>query len=494
MAFDDRLRTVLGSPAEDAHDRAVRWRQLVELAARGGGGDAALVEQAISDIRADAPIVDEQVRMAAARAVASLELPIELVAAFAADRLSVAAPILAAARLTASDWGEVLACASEECRRFIRALRSEEVAPGVVAQIAEEPVEHSPIPSIGEVVARIERLRQSREPGSEAESTEPGATRLFQWECDDSGDIAWVEGAPRGPLIGRSIARHDEDGGLEPRVFHAFAERMPFHEATLELAEGTSVAGKWKISGSPAFDAATGRFSGYRGIAEREQVEAPPRSSPLDALPDADSLRELAHEIKTPLNAIIGFGEIISGQYLGPAHHSYRGRAAEIVAQARLLLTAIEDLDFAAKLRSASVGKGQTAHVGRLVEAVAPELRQLAETRGVELDASRTTRDLDVAGEPELVERLIFRMASAVIEQAEQGERLALSVDRTAEDCRVTISRPHALQDLTEAQLFGTGQDARGVFLLRLIRGLAGIAGADVVATPAAIALVFPRA
>ena len=73
-----------------------------------------------------------------------------------------------------------------------------------------------------------------------------------------------------------------------------------------------------------------------------------------DVLADPDSLRELVHEIKTPLNAIIGFAEIIEGQFLGPADRRYRERAAEIVAQARLLLGAIDDLDFAAKIHSSS--------------------------------------------------------------------------------------------------------------------------------------------
>ena len=34
MRFDDRLMTVLDQPATDPHDRAVRWRQLVDLVAR----------------------------------------------------------------------------------------------------------------------------------------------------------------------------------------------------------------------------------------------------------------------------------------------------------------------------------------------------------------------------------------------------------------------------------------------------------------------------
>ena len=48
MRYDDRLRTVLAQRAEHSHDQAVRWRQLVELLARGGGSHGALFDQAIA--------------------------------------------------------------------------------------------------------------------------------------------------------------------------------------------------------------------------------------------------------------------------------------------------------------------------------------------------------------------------------------------------------------------------------------------------------------
>ena len=41
---------------------------------------------------------------------------------------------------------------------------------------------------------------------------------LFRWECGPSGEIAWVEGAPRGPLIGRSLAQLTEDLVMYPQV------------------------------------------------------------------------------------------------------------------------------------------------------------------------------------------------------------------------------------------------------------------------------------
>lgn len=212
MRFDDRLRTVLAQPAIDPHDRAIRWRQLVEIAARASGdADAELVGQAIDQIRTHSAGVDERVRISAALAVAPLALPVELVASFAADRMAVAAPVLASARLTASEWKRVSAAASDECRDFIASLRSEPKPPQQPAPAQEErrTEPESPIPSLSDVVARIERLRQTR-----ASDSGPAAAahrslespRLFRWECNESGEIDWVEGAPRGALVGQSIA------------------------------------------------------------------------------------------------------------------------------------------------------------------------------------------------------------------------------------------------------------------------------------------------
>jgi signal transduction histidine kinase len=73
---------------------------------------------------------------------------------------------------------------------------------------------------------------------------------------------------------------------------------------------------------------------------------------------DAEALRETIHEIKTPLNAIIGFAEIIDGQYLGPAHRNYRQRAAEIVAQARMLLAADRRSGFCSAPAKPQSGRG----------------------------------------------------------------------------------------------------------------------------------------
>jgi hypothetical protein len=500
VRFDDRLRTVLGQSVRDSHDRAVRWRQLVDLVARAGGSDAApLIAEALAAIRADLPLIDEKLRAAAARSISGLPLPAELVAIFASDSLAVSAPVLAGAKLTTEQWRTVISGTDAETRRFVATIH-----PDAGVSTDESPGQSaSAVPSISDVVARVERVRRSRD-GKEhrAAATEPAPAAqggaLFRWECGPSGEITWVEGVPRGPLIGRSIARSDEMAQVDHDLERAFAMRGPFRDAPLALAGEGPAAGKWKISGVPAFEPADGRFAGYRGIALREGAPKPSerRAESLLRLrmPDPDSLRELVHEIKTPLNAIIGFAEIIDGQYLGPANRPYRARASEIVQQARLLLLAIDDLDFAAKVHSANASEQRRANIGRLVEHMTPELRELGKARGVELDASRTTRDSTAAIEPELADRLILRMCSGVIARSGPGEHLRLSVDRSHDQCDVSITKPAALQGLSDDELFGSGAVIGEGFELRLARGMARLAGADLVSTSDAICLRFPSA
>jgi hypothetical protein len=503
VRFDDRLLTVLNQPAGDRHDRAVRWRQLVDLVARAGSNAASpTVQQALESIRADAANVDEALRAAAARAVAALPLPLGLLEYFASERLSVAAPVLAAATLDPVQWRAIIAAADEETRRFVEALHPElqadaraDLTDSLVEPAAEESARPK-APSLHEVVERVERRRRSRAAirrGGGSAANGQGCPGLFRWECGPGGEIAWVDGAPRGAVIGRSIARAVEGDRLDPEVVRAFTVRAPFRDATLSLAGDGPLAGEWKISGVPAFEPADGRFAGYRGIALREQDE-PSHSDEQAGLPaDPDSLRELVHEIKTPLNAIIGFAEIIEGQYLGPADQPYRERAHEIVRQARLLVTAIDDLDFAAKVNSSATGEPRRVNLGELTERLTPVLRELARGRDVELDASRTTRDTTAAAEPELADRLVFRMCSAVIEQASAGERLRLTVESAGDQVRVSITRPASVRALSEEQLLGSQADLDHGFKFRLVRGLARLAGADLMAPEGIVSLIFPR-
>lgn len=507
MRFDDRLATVLAQPVGSPRDRAIRWRQLVDLVARSGGkGDAAIFADAIAAIRDDVPAIGEELRAATARAISGLSVPMPLLQVFAADRLAVAAPLLAAMQLDEAGVADLRASASDEVRPFLDTLAPQApspprpVEPEMLAEpAAAEPeppkpaAKADPVPSISEVVARIERLRSSRERTAVATAQVPVASSLalFRWECSPSGEIDWVEGAPRGALVGRSIATADVDEGVDDCVERAFGIRAPFRDCVLELGDEGPLAGQWVISGVPAFSPGDGRFIGYRGVARRDEPDEHVLHDPLPGqpqigrLPDHDSLREMIHEIKTPLNAIIGFAEIIDGQYFGPAHSRYRERAAEIVANARSLLEAAEDLDFAARLQSARARPGEGTDFQSFFPGFAEALLARAARLGILVEVDSAGDVGRCALDPELMERLLRRFTDAVLSATANAERLVVDVRRVGKLCAIGITRPKATllagkEELLDPE-FTIGEADRALlglgFSLRLVNGLVGIAG-----------------
>jgi hypothetical protein len=454
LRFDDRLSTVLGLTAEAPRDRAVQWRQLVELVARGGGAtDPALLERALVRIAQISPELPDPVRATAARAIAAPNVPLPLVRLFVADRSEVAAPLLSALDLDAAGWENLRGASSPEVRSLIDTLRPRQERTTLAGELA------TPAPAAASI------------------RTSADLARLFHWECGPEGEIDWVEGAPRAAVIGRSV-RAD----LRQR----FDAMQPFLDEPLALADEGNFAGEWRWSGQPQFMAGSGRFAGYAGVATRVAPHRAPRHDPIPSLAagfpvDHDNLRELIHELRTPLTAIIGFGEVIEGQYLGPAHRAYRDRAGEIVRQARLLLAAVEDLDLAAKLRS-----------GRATSGAGASLAVLAGTLGTTVDVELRDPEVRCALEPGLAERLLRRFLDAVTSAAAANERIALVIDRVGDSAALAIDRPEATRALSEAELLRGGSVSNLGFALRLVRGLAQIVGGSLDIGPERIVLLLP--
>jgi signal transduction histidine kinase len=506
VRFDDRLKTVLDTPVADDRDRAVRWRQLIDLLSRARpDADPGLVARALDLAEDDRVTVPDEVRAATARSIAGRPLDPRLVAFFAADRIEVAAPLLASTTLDSETRARVAAVASDDVRRLFFALEGTALPPPPETPTLEL-TEVEPIPSIGEVVARIERIRRQRDaetPSSDSIVAPSVADlALFRWESDSAGAVAWVEGAPRGALIGRTLVGHSGEALLAPEGAALLARRAPFVD--IPFGGGEPFAGDWRVSGAPAFSPGEGRFIGYRGIARRldaAPVAARATHGPLAAggASNVDSLRELVHDIKTTLNSIIGFAEIIDGQYLGPAHRNYRERASGIVAQARSLLAAIEDLDLAAKLQIGQAAGGGGTDLAEMFSGLAEQLNAHGAARGLEIAYRLEGRVQRSAMAPEVAERLVRRFVTAIIDSAGNGETVQITVAPLRGQCMVSVARPPRLRATPDSELLDPSFAAPGEegqlglgFALRLVRGLVRLGGGDLIIDPASFMLVLP--
>ena len=342
-------------------------------------------------------------------------------------------------------------------------------------------------PSLHEVVERIERRRRLR--SSQAVGRRRGAA---------SGRIAGAVPlgmrARRRDRLGRGRAARAADRPLDRWQDRRMTAIASTQEVVRAFARARTVPRRAADAlAAPARSPATGRSAAFLR-SSRPTAASPaiagwrcarclrrPRAAEAmpDVLADPDSLRELVHEIKTPLNAIMGFAEIIEGQYLGPADRGYRERAAEIVRQARLLLTAIDDLDFAAKVHSASGSARERVDLGALVERAAGELRDMAAKRGVEAEVIRARGEVPAAvaagaRRPPAVPPV--RCAG----RAGRARRATARVGRAgrATSARISISRPAALRGDCATASCSTVRPRAGAveggFSLRLARGLRG--------------------
>ncbi len=356
-----------------------------------------------------------------------------------------------------------------------------EAEPPAVEPTAPAPADRF---EISDLVARIEAFNRDRTVDAATPTPTTAETESFRFETDAQGIIRMVDGVSRSALVGVSLAYAAQQGEahLDGVAAGAFRRRSRFSDARLEVGGLSDAFGSWRLSGVPAFEHASGRFIGFRGTGRRprrDETAAPakPASSPV-----ADSLRQLVHELRTPTNAIAGFAELIETQLLGPVSPTYRDRAMAIRTQAGDLLSAIDDLDTAARIEGHALDLRQTTVAVRpLLDRVMRDLEPLAALRGARLSVAMPAGDCDILGDDRAVERLIGRLLSALVSAGRDGEHLGIVVRPVNDTVAIEFDRPAALaayatdvllsidaeQEGDGAPLLGTG------FALRLAQNLA---------------------
>ena len=342
---------------------------------------------------------------------------------------------------------------------------------------------------------RAERADAGKEDLASSEDDLPRIAPIenFRFETGVDGVICWVQGAPRGPLIGETIAvaAHQTDHGVDGHAAGAYRSRTPFRDARLTIAGEGPAAGEWRISAVPFFDQKDGRFSGYRGTARRPRADESATTMVRETAPPADagrndSLRQLAHELRTPLNAIIGFSEMIDGQMRGPAATVYRNRAQDILEQSRKLLSAVEDLDLVASARGGEDAGDAAVDAAAILTRLHANFETVAKERASGLAFRIDSTLPPVAVDAPTIERMLSRLLAATIAMAGEGEYISVDLQRDprrSTHMLLTIMRPHALAGRDEKMLLDPGYNPDGNwpdapvlglgFALRLVRNLA---------------------
>ena len=401
MRFDDRLETMLARDLSAPTAATATWTQVADLLAQEGRAmapeAAARGLAALAVLRSSVPV---DVRAASVRGLASRCRFAPLAVLFASEPAQIAAPLFDRLRLDEQDWLAILPDLGPLARSRLRG-RSDlpapvlraltdfgstdfalsgavhdgaslaELAPPTVDHVLQEPDLPEPdLPEpaqaaeatsdIAQLVRRIENWRQ-RKPGDAPyalhdddapdDDAPDDPSQAIGFACDTDGLVRAIHGLPRGAFVGVSLARAAEpgDAGVDAGVSRAFDKRAPIRQGRMALAPGNPWSGLWMIDADPAFDHASGRFTGYRGtltLAD-DAVAAP---APAVEAHHPDTIRQMLHELRSPLNAISGFSQLIDGQYFGPVPTLYQTLNRAILRDAARLNTGIEDLALAAEL------------------------------------------------------------------------------------------------------------------------------------------------
>ena len=525
VTADSMIATILRQAPADRRASIAAWRQLTDiLAQRGNQLDTTDIRRAfhaLAVLRRDVP---EKVRRDCAVAVARHGRFAPLVAFYANDVPAVSATMLRRARLAEADWlamlpttaataRSILAGRSDlpvSVRRALDSLGAGSVAlpqPAIAAADASaaDVVDEAPASQISELVRRIDKYQSSR---SKPAPARPRTSFLF--ETGPDGVIRWVDGITRGAAIGLSIAESALGGepGTDGAAVGAFRQRAEIVNARMILEGSAADAGEWRFSALPWFDPATGQFCGYRGTARRPQHNELPygRPEPSDS---GDSIRQLIHELRSPLNAISGFAQIISGQMFGPVSGAYRKMADSIIADAGAVQDIIDDLEVAARSTGVVETKAsdEVADLATVMAQIEGDLAPLLADQRIDLSISRVGGPFLAHADDANSRRMVGRLLTALVDICEAGTTLVgqLVAEAGPDDMlQLRIVRPAAIRFASAADLLDPGFSPEGEapgaailslgFSLRLVDSLARGAGGRLDIGHNALTLYLPSA
>ena len=547
MYFDDRLATVLRQrPASEVIAR-IQYRQLVDLlGSLPVDAEGPVARAAYDRLWSLGPqiAVRDRVQVLSEPGL-RLRSP-RLVAMLAQGEPAVASAAITAARLSEDEWVDLVPALPVGVRGILRHRRdlgervelrlaqlgvagrglppageaavqpddAGKVRPQASPPAAEEPPE---IGEIGAIVRRIEEFRKAREPLPSV-FPEPVSPRLpfddhpegpgidqagsFDFATDAEGRIAWADSRIAPMIAGVRLGLNAPDSMITgtDRLATTIHRRQPIAGERVSIDGAPAVCGAWRIDAVPRFDAWSGRFTGYAGRARRIDEGSAARTRETA---QADRMREILHELRTPVGAIQMSAEVIQQQLYGPTPHEYRALAASIASDTARVLAGFDEMERLAKLETGALDlePGETDLVAVLAATV-ERLKAHTDPRKAGFALSVPDQPLPVGLDRAELERLAWRLLAGLAGAAAPAEVLSLLCEATAENVEVAITLPAALADMEEEDLFHARADERrqalsaGMFglgfTLRLARAEARAAGGALSSTDGMVILTLP--
>lgn len=263
-----------------------------------------------------------------------------------------------------------------------------------------------------------------------------------------------------------------------------FEKRLPFREEAFSIDVSPNVAQHYLLSAVATFDPDTGRFDGFRGsahideyhldhITKLSETETTPEldihaindgdhipefsvkfsedkndnKTERDSLSDksieketeataenqdevaSELLHNLSHEFRTPLNAIIGFSQMIDSEMWGPVSDNYKKNTKDIIHAANHLKEAVNNILDSAKLEAGLIEP--TPESFSLKAAIQDAMRALSpilESKEINISGIEDNIDVILYNDKYCVILCLIKMITYAMRNAEVGDDLHINV------------------------------------------------------------------
>lgn len=528
MLFDDRLATVLRSAVRNEAGARTQYRQLIDLLGSMPPDAASEMTEASYDRLGElANELPQALQSAILRAPGLRLRNRTLVAWLARSEPQAAAAAMATAQLTESEWLYLIPRLPMTARGFLRHRRDlpfsarqvldrlgvkdlvlpEPAFEDAPAALFPEPEARNPREAeiepdgeagIGALVRRIEAFQRARrETGASprlplGDARGGGATdgsrggQAFDFSTDPEGVIEWADPAMAPLSVGLRLGpeRPGAVATLEYASATALARRLPLRDVRAELIGPPEIAGAWRLDAAPSFAPSTGQFQGYRGRMRRPAAAIEPAAS--EGHQAGDRMRQLLHELRTPVNAIQGFAELIQQQMFGSAPNEYRALAAAVAVDAARLMAGFDEIDRLARLETGALDLEDGAcDLREVVSRIIQRLDGVLRPRGARIELAARGSPFAVGMAETDAMQLSWRLLATLAGALAPGETIALSLIGDGQEVALEADLPAALSGHADlfgasaptqpraisAGMFGTG------FTLRLARAEAEATG-----------------
>ena len=174
---------------------------------------------------------------------------------------------------------------------------------------------------------------------------------------------------------------------------------------------------------------------------------APPKPEPAPR-PQADAaaspldfLAKVSHEVRTPLNSIIGFAELMLQERFGPiGNERYKGYVEDIHQSGLYALSLLNDLLDISKIEAGKFELNFTAvDVGEIVEDCAASLQPLAKRARILLRTSLAPDLPTVVADPRRLKQVLLNLLTNAIKFTNEGGQVIVSGSMVDGELRLRV-------------------------------------------------------